>query len=54
MPRGVSSSLDYVHVALLYHIGTGALYHSVYTFYVVPRATHVTSYISELNNHNSS
>ena len=26
MPRGVSSTLDYMHVALLYHIGTGALY----------------------------
>ena len=26
MPRGVSSSLDYMHVALSYYIGTGTLY----------------------------
>ena len=26
MPRGVSSTLDYMHVALSYYIGTGVLY----------------------------
>ena len=26
MPRGVSNTLDYKHVALLHYIGTGALY----------------------------
>ena len=29
MPRGVSSTLDYMHVALSYYIGTGMLYHHV-------------------------
>ena len=29
MPRGVSNTSNHMHVALLYYIGTGALYHSV-------------------------
>ena len=28
MPRGISNTLNHMHVALLYYVGMGALYHA--------------------------